>query len=585
MSLFERLKPDFWDHRDARVGPFKHLFDFRRIWALAVALSAGIALVPVISMAVFDYRVTQEAMEQEILLRTSRLVSNTRRTVSFFLTERKAALDFIVHHNTFEELDDSVLLTKLLQDLQKTFGGVVDLGVIDSQGRQRTYVGPYELEGVDYSDQAWFQEVLTHGVYISDVFLGFRQVPHVVIAIRHDLPDRAFFVLRATLDTKLFNNLLSQLELGGRGDAFMINQEGRLQTPTRYHGKVLEKVSLPVPEYSSRTEVLEQQGANDESVVVGYAYITETPFILMIVKDKGELMEPWQKTRLELIGFLGVSITAILVVILGGVTHLVGKIHLADEKRVMTLHQMEYANKMASIGRLAAGVAHEINNPLAIINEKAGLIQDIFTLKEEYAKDEKLMDLVHWIIASVERCASITKRLLSFARHTDVSIERVHLREVIDDVIALLAKEAEYRSITVNVDADRDMSHIFSDRGKLEQIFLNLVNNAFAAMSDGGRLDIKVKPSGRQSVLVEVSDDGCGIPKADLDRIFEPFFSTKKEKGGTGLGLSITYGLVQELGGKLSVASVVGMGTTFSITLPHTTPKKKSQENESTIGR
>jgi hypothetical protein len=167
MSLLRRLKPDFWNHRDTGEGPYKHLFDFRRIWRLAVALSAGIALGPVISMAIFDYGVTRDAMEQEILLRTSRLVSNTRRTVSFFLTERKAALDFIVHHNSFQELNDAVLLARLLKDLQKAFRGVADLGVVDSQGNQRTYVGPYDLEGVNYSNQAWFQEVVARGVYIK----------------------------------------------------------------------------------------------------------------------------------------------------------------------------------------------------------------------------------------------------------------------------------------------------------------------------------------------------------------------------------------------------------------------------------
>jgi signal transduction histidine kinase len=578
----KRLIPHFWDHSDTGKGPFRHLFDFRRIWQLVVVLSAGISLVPVISMAVFDYGVTQNAMEQEILIRTSRLVSNTRRTVSFFLSERKAALDFIAHHNSFEELQDPVSLSKLLEDLQKAFRGFADIGVIDAQGKQHTYVGPYKLEGVDYSGEEWFQEVLAQGMYISDVFLGFRHVPHVVIAVRHDRSDGSFYFLRATLDTVLFNELLSELEVSGQGDAFIINHEGKLQTPSRSHGSVLDIISLSVPEYSSRTEVLEQNTGKGKSFVVGYAYIMETPFILMIVKDKSKLMKPWRETRVKLIGFLAISITAILFVIFGVATILVNKIHLADEKRVMTLHQVEYSNKMASIGRLAAGVAHEINNPLAIINEKAGLIKDIFTIKKQYEKDEKLMDIVDWIIASVERCAGITQRLLRFARHMNVKIDCIDLREVIDDVIGLLGKEAEYRSITVNVQVDKNVPAIYSDRGKLEQIFLNLVNNAFAAMSDGGTLFIGVMPGSLQTVTIGVSDDGCGIPQGDLNRIFEPFFSTKKETGGTGLGLSITYGLVQELGGKLHVTSEVEEGTQFTIELPLTL-EKKGQQNESTI--
>jgi two-component system NtrC family sensor kinase len=568
MSILGRLKPDFWDHKDSDKGPFKHLFNFRRIWKLAVIVTAGVALAPVISMTVLDYRVTQNAMESEILLRTSRLVSNSRRTVTYFLAERKSALDFIVHQNAFEVLTDPKKLASILEDFQKAFVGFTDLGVVDSWGRQRTYVGPYKLEGMDYSDQDWFKEVLVSGVYISDVFLGFRQTPHLVIAIEHGLPDGSFYVLRATVDTERFNELLSQLQMSGRGDAFIVNHQGTIQTPSRYHGKVLEKMSLPVPEYSPTTRVFESKGVNGEPLVVGYAYIADTPFILMIVKQKGELMKPWHKTRRKLIAFLAISITIIMIVILGVATRLVSKIHDADEKRVMTLHKVEYSDRMASIGRLAAGVAHEINNPLAIINEKAGLIYDIFNMKDEYAKDEKIIGLVESVLSSVERCGTITKRLLSFARHMDVNIQSINLKDLIDEVLGFLGKEAEYRSITVNVDVPDDIPTLKSDRGKLQQIFLNFVNNAFAAMSDGGKLDVKVYREDKESVSVKVVDDGCGIPEADLKRIFEPFFSTKKKKGGTGLGLSITYGLVRGLGGSMSVESEVGKGTSFTITLP-----------------
>jgi signal transduction histidine kinase len=217
---------------------------------------------------------------------------------------------------------------------------------------------------------------------------------------------------------------------------------------------------------------------------------------------------------------------------------------------------------------LAAGVAHEINNPLAIINEKTGYIQDLITYKEEYAKDTKLLDLVDSILSSVERCSTITKRLLSFARHVDVRVRTVNLLETIEEVLSFLIKEAEYRSIAISVTAPNDIPPFESDRGRLQEIFLNLFNNAFAAMSDGGHLDITARREDENYVSVTITDDGCGIPEADLKRIFEPFFSTKKERGGTGLGLSITYGLVQEIGGDIKVQSEDGKGTSFTITLP-----------------
>jgi two-component system, NtrC family, sensor kinase len=585
MALWQKLKPEFWDYVDAAAGPFAHLFNFRRMWQLAVLLTVGVAVVPLVAITAIDYQVTQNSMESEIALRTSRLVSNTRRAVSFFLEERRAALDFIVRDNSFESLNDPERLQAILNNLKSSFGGFTDLGVIDPLGYQRIYVGPYRLEGVDYSGQAWYREVLERGVHISDVFLGFRQVPHLIIAVKHEVGSGGNFVLRATLDTERFNHLISYPEVAGGGDAFLINREGRLQTPSLSHGKVLDSLSLPVPAVSQNTELIETKDSHDRLNVVGYAYIDKTPFILMIVKNKKELMRPWYTTRLQLMGFLAGSITVILAVILGVATYLVNRIYLADQKRITMLHQVEYANKMVTIGRLAAGVAHEINNPLAVINEKAGLIKDLFGMRPDCAGDEKLMNTVDAVISSVERCAKITRRLLGFMRNTGVITEGINLKETIQEVLGFLSKEAEYRSFHISVHVDEEVPQITSDRGRLQEIFLNVINNSFAAMQDGGHLEVTVKRPQEDSVAVTVRDDGCGIPKADLERVFEPFFSTRTGKGGTGLGLSITSGLVQELGGHIQVESEVGKGTIFTITLPTKTEGKEKPSYEGAIGR
>lgn len=575
MAIFEKLKPKFWDYQDVAAGPFKHLFNFRRIWKLAVVLVSLVALIPLVSITLIDYGVTQHSVESEVLLRTARLVSNTRRTVSFFLAQRRSALDFVVRDNSYNSLRDPKRLSEILENLKQGFGGFVDLGVIDSTGRQRTYAGPYNLEGIDYSDQGWFKDVTVRGVNVSDVFMGFRRTPHIVISVRHGLPDGFFYVLRATIDTDRFNELLAHLEVSGQGDSFLINKDGILQTPSRDYGKVLDRIPLAVPDFSPTTLVYEGKYPDNKQLVIGYVYIQDTPFILMIVKQKDELMKPWQKTRFQLIVFLIVSITIIVIVVLSVSTYLVNRILIADQKRIMTLHAVEYSNKMASIGRLAAGVAHEINNPLAIINEKVGLIKDIFTIKDEYKGNRKLIELVDSALSSVDRCGTITRRLLNFARHLDIKIQSVNLIEVIKDVLGFLTKEAEYKSIKISVHVPDDIPQFESDRGKLQQLFLNIVNNAFAAVKDGGRIDVTAKREGANLISVTFTDDGCGIPASDLERIFEPFFSTKTRQGGTGLGLSITYGLAQELGGSIGVQSEVGKGSSFVVTIPLKMEKKE----------
>ena len=578
--------PGFWNVPDHLPGAPRYLFNYRRIWKWSVLLTGVVALLPLIFITLVDYKVTEQAFESEFRSTTARVVANTQRAIGFFLIERRSALDFIVRDNPADDLGDPIRLAFILDALQKSFGGgFVDLGVIGSSGEQEAYVGDFELYDKDYHDQPWFQQVVERGVYVSDIFLGFRQVPHLVIAVKQTMPDGDFQILRASVGISPFEDLLANLELGGLGDAFIINRDGILQTNSRYHGQVLDYLDLPIPEFSSATELVDAVNPEGEKLLIGYRFIQDTPFILMIVKKKQDLMRSWHRTRLGLILFLVISVTLILGVILGTATYMVNNMYVADEKRLVSLHHVEYANKMASIGRMAASVAHEINNPLAIIGEKAGLIKDLFTFKKTYSADEKLIGLVDAISASVKRAGRITKRLLTFARNLEATVEEINVGEVVYEVFSFIEKQAQVREVQIKIEVSPEAATIQSDRGKLQQIFLNIVNNACAAVPNGGHINVQVLPSaGTRGVTVRISDDGCGIPKEDLNRIFEPFFSTKTGQGGTGLGLSITYSLVHEIGGQIAVSSEVDVGTTFEIQLPMTMPPRKGRNDARTAG-
>ncbi len=580
MSMLSKVKLQFWD-TDTGIGPNKSLFNYRRIWRLVIGLLAVVALVPLLIMAFIDFTVTHTSLKSENLLRTSRTTSNARRTVTYFLDERKNALKFLVNHQGVDKLRNPGNLEAILDAMTSSFGGFVDIGLIDDRGKQVAYIGPYEMLGRDYSGQQWFDTTMARGSYTSSVFLGFRDEPHLIVAQKvNDKKSGRSYVLRATLDTEQFNSILSSIDLSGEGDAFIVDRKGIIQTPSKWHGALLSKVDLPIPEYSDKTTVLQETDKTGIEYTEGYAYILDTPFIVLVVKKTEELMKPLQTIRMELLWILVVSVVIILLVISGVATYMVNKIYLADQTRVKTLHQMEHTSRMASIGRLAAGVAHEINNPLAIINEKAGLITDLFHFKKEYVHDPKLLANIKSIIASVERCGKITKRLLSFARHIDVHVESIKFKDLAEEVIGFLQKEAEYRSISIKMNIPEDLPQFISDRGKLQQIFLNLVNNAFQAMNDGGHLAISAHEENDKTLIFSVEDDGCGIPEADCKRVFDPFFTTKKKTGGTGLGLSITYGLIQELGGTMSVDSEVGKGTTFTLTIPLNANSSETKDNE-----
>jgi signal transduction histidine kinase len=570
MSFWEKIKPTILNYPAKGKDTAKLPFDVIRIWFFTVILISLVSRGPLVSLAIFDYNVTKSDTEKEIHLHMERLVDHIAGTVSFFLEERKTALSYIVYANSFADLNNKERLADILEGLQHSTGGFVDLGLIDSTGKQLQYVGPYNLEGMDYRNKTWCKKVqkMEEGVFISEIFLGFRNVPHHIIAVRQNLPDGSFFILRATMDIERFNKLLSLMKIHEVGDSFLINHQGVIQTPTLIHGVAMDRIKFPFPTDRTSMQVYEEVCEHGDTLVIGLEYIPNSPYILMIIQEKKDLMKGWLKTRWIILGILSGGIFIMLFVIIHVASYLINIICKESQKTMLVLSEVEYSSKMASIGRLAAGVSHEINNPLAIINEKAGLMKDLFTFKDEYSDDPKLMGLIDSVLSSVERCAGITKRLLSFSRNLDVSIQTVNLRSVIDDVLGFLHKEAEYRSILVGVDVAEDIPNFETDRGKLQQILVNLTNNAFAAVDDGGHLDITARRQNKEDIIIMITDDGCGIPPQNIKRIFDPFFSTKTESGGTGLGLSIIYGLALELGGNIKVESTEGKGTTFTVTLP-----------------
>jgi len=229
--------------------------------------------------------------------------------------------------------------------------------------------------------------------------------------------------------------------------------------------------------------------------------------------------------------------------------------------------QLFEAEKLASLGRIAAGVAHEINNPLAIINEKAGLMQDVIDISDEFPNRDKFIGLTQSVIASVDRCRAITHLLLGYARPTEFIMETLSLNDVLTDVKGFLHKELENKRIALETNLPVDLPRIRSDKGQIEQVILNIVRNAIEAVRKGGRITIASSTKGARTAVISIADNGPGIPQDQVKHIFEPFFTTKGKKG-TGLGLFVSYGIVKKLGGIITAESKSGLGTTFTIQLP-----------------
>ena len=526
-----------------------------------------VTIVPLFLMALINYHEYQRALKQEIIVPLGVLVNKTKHSFELFLTERLSAVSFIASAYSFQELADQKTLNRIFRVMKQEFGGFVDLGLIDSSGLQVSYVGPYELEGKRYKDHDWFHEVVVRGEHTSDVFMGYRKFPHFVMAVKHEAPTGESWILRATIDTKMFNNLIVSMGLDPASDAFIINRSGVFQTSSRFYGQVLDKFPLPLPPISYDPNVLEMTDHQGREILLAYTYFVSPSFILVAVKPRGEVLRSWYTLKTELFFIFVASVVVIFLVVFKLTDMFVKRIEESDYRRELAYHDMEYTNKLATIGRLAAGIAHEINNPMAIINEKAGLMGDLIGSMSQFPNKEKFLLLTESIRQSVDRCSTITHRLLGFARRMDVEIEVIDLNEVILEVIGFLENEALHHNVDVRLKLADDLPQISSDHGQLQQIFLNILNNAFSAVEDGGMVVITTWEHDADTVGVSVEDNGIGMSEETRSHIFEPFFSTR-EGYGTGLGLSITYGIIKKLGGNIEVRSKEKEGTTFTVFLP-----------------
>ncbi|MHC1729540.1 MAG: sensor histidine kinase [Syntrophobacteraceae bacterium] len=236
-----------------------------------------------------------------------------------------------------------------------------------------------------------------------------------------------------------------------------------------------------------------------------------------------------------------------------------------ERNKQLTAERIE-AEKLASVGELASGIAHEINNPIAVMVEKAGWIEDL--LSDETLDLDEIRKSLRQISVQGGRCKEITHKLLSFSGKMDPVLREVQVNVLISNLLAEFEKRSKFGNIRVRTNLAPDIPSVIASPAELQQVFSNLINNAIDAIDPtGGVIEIGTRLEG-EWVAVDFTDTGHGISEAAMTRIFEPFYTTRPVGKGTGLGLSICYGLVQRLGGKITVRSTLGSGTTFSVFLP-----------------
>ena len=546
--------------------PYANLSRRMTIVALLVALlplnGLGLSL-----YYYYNYTNTQ-ALKEELRIRAL----NRASAIELFLAERTALVEVLAHGARLNQLSNESELANLLSIMNRRTWSFVDLGIIDKSGRHRAYVGPYLLKEQKYLDAPWFQQAMQKGVYISDVFLGYRQVPHFVIAVKHENGADSW-VLRATIDSDVFNRLVRTAQVGKSGDAYILDRHGRLQTPSRRGGKVLDPAPVDVRSVAPGSSVVERATPDGRQVLTAFSWLSHGKWLLVIDQDPKEIFGPLNLARNAELAVLGLASLFIIVAVLILVRLFIRQLQNNDAERAAIDAQLAHSARLVSLGRMAAGVAHEINNPLAAISELAGEMQDIMVPSElaKLEEGEVVGGNLERIQNQVDRARGVTHRMLKFARRMEPHMEGIDINDVLRESYSFIEKEALFNNVKVQLDLIPNLPLIKSDRAQLQQVFLNLMDNALDAVGQGGRVRVVSRADGAW-LTVRVSDSGPGVPADLAERIFDPFFTTKEPGQGTGLGLSISHSIMQRLGGSLELENHPGQGAVFVVRLPNTPP-------------
>jgi two-component system NtrC family sensor kinase len=518
------------------------------------------------------------AYKERVLAHLRELVLKHDQSVDTYLKEKVAEIQVLADVEGIPHFRDEAGLEHLHDSLVRRHGGdFVDLGLIDDKGIQVAYSGPFKLRDANYANAEWFQAVKQRKVYISDVFLGLRGVPHFIIALHIDAEGREW-VLRTTLDFIAFNRLVEDIRIGETGLAFIINRNGDFQTTPRRDMTAevpfLRKLAANTREETklvrgrATIDIKDNPSTGRETIFVT-SPIKSGDWLMVYQQDVADAFSELDQTRnlaavVVLLGGIGIAVMAYLMS-----RRMARKVEMSDLEKDMMNEQVIEAGKLASVGELAAGIAHEINNPVAIMVEEAGWIQDL--LDEGLEVDDNHREVqraLTQIRTQGTRCKDITHKLLSFARKIDPTIKHVDLNDLILEMTALCEQRAKFANVRVETSLAGNIPEVAASPSELQQVLLNLINNAIDAMEPGGGLLDIITRVENGHVVVSIADTGCGIPKANLGRIFDPFFTTKPVGKGTGLGLSIIYGIVNKMGGEISVKSALDKGTVFIIRLP-----------------
>jgi two-component system NtrC family sensor kinase len=550
---------------DVPISRDDDIFYYRRMRNRIVAALLVVSFVPLMLIGGATYHYAFSALKQRTREYLDQKVLGHKKSIDQFLFERLLDVRLLAETTPLSSLVVPGALARAFEALQEGCGCFVDLGVISEGGRHLAYVGPYDLLDKDYRQAPWFAAVMERGVFISDVFLGFRNVPHFVIAVREQ-SDRQVYVLRATIDAAYFDAVVSEVIGSGKGDAFVVNREGIFQSAPRHGGRRMGQSEYRAVDRFEGVRLEERPRELYASV-----WLERVPWLCVVKLDKRDAFSALRHLEAATVGVFVVGGVLIVCTILMTTRYLVSRLEVKRRDILQLDTKLLQASSMASSVPLVAGLVREINERLSAIDVAAGWIHDLAQGEtvEKANVDQEIRESAGRIKSEVKRGRKVTDRILTLTRPTVPIIKEVQINEVLDDVLALLDREVKERGIMILREYDDHLPLVRSDPPQLRQAFQNIMAYSIASLEGerAGRIRLSTarRPSG---VTATVTDNGPGIPREQLARLFEPRTGPLGVDAQGGVALAVSASILERLGGRLSVLSEPGKGTSFVVELP-----------------
>jgi two-component system NtrC family sensor kinase len=524
-------------------------------------------VIPLVLLTIFFLYNYERSLRAGIVGHIASVAEHQRNTVELYLQERIADVRNSFPHWTATRPPVNADSEVILENLRRECAAFVDVGIFDPDGTLVAYAGPHpDLVGRQYGAEPWWAQLMGNqdGILISDVYPGFRDEPHFVIAVRGD-PDESSWVLRASLDPGRFADFIGIASLDPGAESLIVNAKGVRQVLVKGEASSGDIEIVPPP--GPATSVVEVTSASTRWLA-GVAHVGGPGWAVVVRVPVTKANAPIDRARLILLVFVLAALVLIVVIVWHNTKRMVDELKSADQASTRLRDQLFNAAKLASVGEMAAGIAHEINNPLAIIHEEAGLMQDLLDPDLGSGLDEAdFRERLREINDAVIRGRTITRKLLAFSRKTEGKRKPVDPNELVERILSMKSNALRVTEIEVTREFQTPIPAVRVDPNEIEQVLLNLVNNALDAMQGTGRLIARTRAVDG-AVQIEIEDTGCGMDEETMEKVFFPFFTTKGVGKGTGLGLSISYGIVKSAGGRIEVSSEPGTGTVFTVTLP-----------------